>query len=292
MSEPIASPTTGDVPPAEEGEMLQFDRAEFATPAAEGPTCLACHQPIMDEYYEINQRVLCPQCRLGVKASFRGGSRPARFLKATAFGSVAAAVGAVLYYGFVRITHWNLGLISIVLGIMVGTAVRKGTGNRGGRLYQLLAVFLTYSSIVAMNVPLLIEAIIKHSDDKPAARVAAEKGDRGRRPAKAQAPEAGVDGKKAAPAEDAGKRAEDARAREDPSPPSISLHFLVLVICFFYAWPVLEATQAPITGLIYAFALWEAWKINKPVQLVFNGPFRLGTAGAADAGPEEVIDES
>ena len=70
------------------------------------------------------------------------------------------------------------------------------------------------------------------------------------------------------------------------------LVLLLTLIGIFYAIPVMEATHSPIAGLIYAFALWEAWKINKPVQLVFNGPFRLGTAGAADAGPEEVIDES
>ena len=39
----------------------------------------------------------------------------------------------------------------------MGKAVRKGTGNRGGAFYQLLAVFLTYSSIVAMHVLLDIQ---------------------------------------------------------------------------------------------------------------------------------------
>jgi hypothetical protein len=289
MSEPIASPTTGDVPPAEEGEMLQFDQAEFATPAADRPTCSVCHQPILEEYYEINQRVMCPQCRLGVEASIRGGSRMARFLKATILGLLAAAVGAVIYFAFVRVSGANWALIAILVGLMVGGAVRKGTGNRGGRLYQLLAVFLTYSSIVAMNVPLLIEDFLKRSDEKPAARAAAEKEDRGPGGAKAQSLPAGAGAKNAAPAEVAGRKADAARDRADPPPLSALLYVLVMLIGFFYAIPVLEATQAPISGLIYAFALWEAWKINKPVQLVFNGPFRLGAAGV---GSEGVADES
>ena len=36
---------------------------------------------------------------------------------------------------------------------MVGGAVKAGSGNRGGRFYQLMALFLTYSAIVAMLVP-------------------------------------------------------------------------------------------------------------------------------------------
>jgi hypothetical protein len=277
MSEPIASPTTGGDPPGGEGEMLQFDQAEFATPTAERPTCFVCHQPILEEYYEIGQKVMCPQCRLGVEASFRGGSRMARFLKATALGVVAAAVGATIYYAFVRATNINLGLIAIVLGVMVGTAVRKGTGNRGGRLYQLLAVFLTYSSIVAMNIPLLIE----HLHDQAGAHPAIEKADRGKEalPLRPDGGGVGAPGNHAAP----------------PRLDSLLLSMLVLLLTLigiFYAIPIMEGTHSPISGLIYAFALWEAWKINKPVQLVFNGPFRLGTAGAADAGPEEVIDGS
>ena len=168
---------------------------------------------------------------------------------------------------------------------MVGTAVRRGTGNRGGRLYQFLAVFLAYSSIVAMNVPLLIEAFIDLRHDKPAAQVAAEKPERGARPAKAEAKAADADAKKAAPAEVAAGKAGAEGDRADPPGPSNPLYILALIIGFFYAYPVLEATQAPISGLIYAFALWEAWKINKPVRLVFNGPFRLGDAGAAAVEP-------
>src|SRR4051794_3512146 len=111
MSELIAMPTTGDDPPAGDGEMLQFDQAEFATPSADRPACAVCHQPIDEEYFEINQKLMCPGCRQGVEAAFRGGSPLARFLKATVFGMVAAAVGAVVYYAIVRVTHWNIGLI-------------------------------------------------------------------------------------------------------------------------------------------------------------------------------------
>jgi hypothetical protein len=272
--------------------MLQFDQAEFATPAAERPTCSACHQPIPEEYFEINQKVICPRCRHSVEAAFRGGSPIARFVTATILGMLAAAVGAVIYYAFVRATGANWALIAVVVGLMVGRAVRKGTGNRGGRLYQLLAVFLTYSSIVAMNVPLLIEEFLKQSDEDPPAQVAAEKGGRGPGGAKAPGPAVGAQAKQAAPAEVAGGKADPAGGGAKPPGLSALLSILVPLIGFFYAVPVLEATHAPISGLIYAFALWEAWKINQPVRLVFNGPFRLGATGVAGPGTEGVADES
>ncbi len=61
MSEPHTSPPpTGDETlPEESGEALQFDQAEFATPAGSGPACTVCKQPILDQYYELNGKVLC-----------------------------------------------------------------------------------------------------------------------------------------------------------------------------------------------------------------------------------------
>lgn len=287
MSDPIITPPSEGVPAGEEAGLLQFDQAEFATPASERPTCSVCQQAIPEEYYEIQQKMMCPRCRDGVEAALRGGSPIARFLKATTLGVLAAAFGAVIYYAFVRMTVRNWALIAIVVGLMVGGAVRKGTGNRGGRLYQLMAVFLTYSSIVAMNVPLLIEAFIKHPIKKPAAQVAADKGDR-----RAKAPLDVPEAKKASPAEPIGADAGAQQAQAAPPRLSDVLRLLAMLVGLFYAYPVLEATEAPISGLIYAFALWEAWKINKPIQLVFNGPFRLAAAGAADGGPVEVVHES
>jgi hypothetical protein len=39
--------------------------------------------------------------------------------------------------------------------------------------------------------------------------------------------------------------------------------------------PVLVAIEDPLSGLIFSFALWEAWRISKGAKLVFNGPFRV-----------------
>ena len=74
-------------------------------------------------------------------------------MKAFLFGSIAATVGAAVYRMILFGTGWNIGLVAVVVGYMVGGAVRTGSGERGGRFYQFLAVFLTYSAIVGMFVP-------------------------------------------------------------------------------------------------------------------------------------------
>jgi hypothetical protein len=77
----------------------------------------------------------------------------------------------VLYYGVIAITNVELGLVAIAIGYLVGYAVRAGTGGRGGRRFQILAVLLTYFSVSlayamlavfandaegAVNVPVLL----------------------------------------------------------------------------------------------------------------------------------------
>src|SRR5260221_9573319 len=126
--------------PADAGE-LQFDEAEFAVPAAGVPVCVACHLPIPDHYFQINGEILCERCSNAVRARLTGGSSLRRFVKACAYGFGAAIAGFALYFGVLKLTGMEIGLISIVVGFMVGAAVRKGSEGRGGALYQITAVF-------------------------------------------------------------------------------------------------------------------------------------------------------
>jgi hypothetical protein len=64
------------------------------------------------------------------------------------------------------------------------------------------------------------------------------------------------------------------------------------VLISVYSIPVQIALNAPISGLIFGFALWEAWKINKSVHLTFNGPFRVNPGPAGLFQPEVAADGS
>ena len=305
----------------DEGTELQFDQAELATPTTGGPSCDACKRPIHDAYYEINGKVLCTSCRHQIEASWRGGSGLARFFKAVVLGTGAAIAGAALYYIVQRVTGWNIGLVAIVVGFMVGGAVRKGTGNRGGMLYQFLSLFLTYIAIGLMTLSFFIEAQLtvgaKNQEQakaipapvsKDAAKakiepkapiVAVNEGDRAKGvvPPK-QAP--GTDA--AAKASEAGKTPvaaaekpknvavdDDEGEDEDAVLKGLPQHGLGLALVYIFiicAGPILFSISDKISGLIYCFALFQAWQMTRRAKLVFNGPFQVGKGKSTDSESE------
>ncbi|WP_165228916.1 hypothetical protein [Aquisphaera insulae] len=279
-----------DRAPGDASADLQFDRAEFADPPGDMPPagdvpavatdveasrCLACRGPIEDVYYEVHGQVVCPTCRGRIGAARDMGSPAGRLLKALLFGLGAAIIGSILYYAFIAFTGWNFGLVAVVLGVLVGGAVRAGSGGRGGPVFQALAVVLAYLAIAAMAIPDNYSALIQAIED------------RGAEAAQPQAPAQPA----AVPPPPARPRA-DARAvlakmiAEHPS--------ILLVLGFsILISPVELAMLAPISGLIYAFALWEAWKINRRAVVTFNGPYRLAAATCPPAAekPPEAADE-
>src|SRR5688500_11638826 len=127
---------------------IQFDQAEFKGDAA-SLSCASCGTAIRGEYYEVAQVITCEACRVRIQSEATGGSAVMRLVKAAFLGTIAAAIGAGVYYAVRALTGYEFGLIAVVVGLVVGGAVRMGSGNRGGVPYQLLAMFLTYASIVS-----------------------------------------------------------------------------------------------------------------------------------------------
>src|SRR5438034_6987921 len=139
---------------------LQFDHADRGPTPAE-LTCAACKQPIRAAYYDINGNLTCQRCCGQIVGAWNRGSPAARFAKALLLGGVAAAVGAGLYFGIEALTGYEFGLVAVVVGVMVGGAVRKGSQGRGGWRYQLLAMFLTYSAVVATDSTMIARELRK-----------------------------------------------------------------------------------------------------------------------------------
>ncbi len=155
-------------PDSGDANALQFDHAEFTSEAPAAVVCGGCKRPIDDEYYEINQTLLCDPCRQAVSAHFQRGSKALRVTRATAFGLLAAALGSVILYAFGAITGYSVGIVSILVGYLVGRAVSVGSIHRGGLFYQLLAVFLTYSAVAWAYVPDVIQEVVKLQANKQA----------------------------------------------------------------------------------------------------------------------------
>ena len=154
------------IQPPEPSDDLQFATVEPAVagtaPAAQAaaaPSCAICHQPIRDAYFSVGDKLVCPDCRGRYARANGSGSPFGRFAKASAFGVVAGIVGALIWWGVRGITHANWGIVAVVVGFLVGGAVRAGSGGRGGRAYQILAVLLTYLAIAGSYVPELYEIL-------------------------------------------------------------------------------------------------------------------------------------
>src|ERR1700688_1546541 len=150
---------------------LQLDRAEYAENAPE--RCAVCGQALGGSYYQVVGRICCAACQERIVAALAGRPGAAGFLRAAAAGLGAAAVGSAIFFAVRAATGYQFGLISILVGFLVGKAVHWGCGGRGGWPYQALAVLLTYLAIVSTYVPPILDAIKQHQAAPTAATATA-----------------------------------------------------------------------------------------------------------------------
>ncbi len=251
-----------DEPTAEPSarEELQFDRADHSQPQHEqgtvGMRCVRCEAALTTEYYDLNGRSLCAACRDQAAADLAIRPGPLGFLKSVAGGVAGAIVGAGIYFAVLKITNYELAIIAILVGWLVGKGVHWGAGGRGGLAYQCLAVFLTYMAIVSTYIPLIITSYREQ----------------------AQKEAAGADGKAAAAVKpvNAPATATPGAAANDP----VSVRDALLAILFIFGFaavvPFLAGFQNIVGILIIAIGLWQAWKINRRPQFEVLGPYDIG----------------
>lgn len=144
-------------PAAPATDTLQFDTAEPSAAATTAATCTGCRRPIEGEYHMANMHVVCTPCRGALEAPPQGsGAR--RVGRALLFGAGAAVAGSLVYFVVLAATGYEIGLISILVGWMVGRAVSKGSERRGGWVYQTMAIGLTYLAICTSYIPQIVAA--------------------------------------------------------------------------------------------------------------------------------------
>lgn len=302
---------------------LQFDRADYATGPAAAPGCALCQRPIDAAYFEVNGQVTCAGCKDRIAAAYAGSAGPAGLVKAAGAGLLGGIAGALLYYAVSALTGYEIGLIAVVVGLMVGKAVRWGSGDRGGPAYQAMAVAITYISIVSTYVPFLIAEAMREpvTANAPAEAGGATTGGTtaGTTTPAASAPAgsaassanagasdtaasnaassnaAGPAGSGASttavtppaastPAASASTAAEQPLTDRAPSGGQVLLG-LLMAVGIILALPFLAGFQNIIGLAIIGFALFEAWKINRRATLAIAGPFTLAAAAAVHAPP-------
>jgi hypothetical protein len=236
---------------------LDLDRAEFA--AETSPACASCATPITDRYFTIGSHLLCERCHAVLKEAKPAGHAATRTLGAVFLGGVAGVVAGGLWLLVTELTGYQIGLIAIAVGFLVGGAVRMGSRHAGGLVYQLLAVFLTYSAIVMTYVPTIAAEFQSSEEFTEGFTTGADEA----------LPEAGGSDSGAA-AEGGGAGGADA---------AVAAWIIAIPVAF--AAPFLAGFANVIGIVIIGFALWQAWRMNARTKLDLKGPFRLGAGGPA-----------
>ncbi|MEP7354122.1 MAG: hypothetical protein ABI824_12905 [Acidobacteriota bacterium] len=100
----------------------------------------------------------CPDCAAKVRQSMQPPDNKA-FLQGLIFGSGAALLCGIGYAILLLTTGWQIGLVAILVGYLVGRAVRMGAGGRGGRRCQIAAVTLTYLAMTLSYAPVIVKQL-------------------------------------------------------------------------------------------------------------------------------------
>jgi hypothetical protein len=176
-----------------------------------------------------------------------------------------------VWYLIGKLTGYELSLVAILIGWMVGKAVRWGSGHRGGWRYQVIAMLLTYLSIVSTYVPQLIESfdeavaedgveVVEGSVDEQAAALV---GDGAPGSTQTTVP---------AMAETVDDPLEGVSLGQGLVSLVLSGVFLLVVAMVV---PFLAGFENIMGLIIIGIGLWEAWRQNRPAQVEVAGPFSL-----------------
>jgi len=144
---------------------LSFERAEFENQHKATLSCGYCKKPLSVQYWQIAKRPACAECRDVVQREIESGKSLKRLRGAAQYGALAAVAGCVGWIAIGMVSKlltgksYELGIVAIGVGYLVGKAVRKGAGGQGGRRFQILAVFLTYSAIALASLPNVVELV-------------------------------------------------------------------------------------------------------------------------------------
>ena len=176
-------------------------------------------------------------------------------MRAALYGGGAALGGCLLYALVAIVLHAEIGLIAILVGYMVGKAIRHASHGRGGRPQQILAVLLTYFAITTSYIPVFIYQAARN-------------------------PPTGV--AHSGPARQQGQATPAPATAENSSKAPASFGGAVLFLLLLAAIaPFLSLGSSGISGLISLFIIFiglqRAWKLTGRSEILIMGPYAVET---------------
>ncbi len=235
--------------PAPQGEGplsgdLQFDRAEPLPVPGNGPQCVSCKQYISKTYYHAQGHTVCETCAQRIQA---GQQKPpvTSLGRAILYGAGAGLAGCTLYALVAILTGLEIGLIAILVGVMVGKAVRHGSNGLGGRPQQILAVLLTYFAITTSYIPVFVYHAIKDPSVLQQSKSTS---------------------------------VNDAPAVSEKKPAMSAGAAIIMITLLAAAAPFLELSGG-VSGLITLFIIYiglqRAWKLTARSNILIMGPYEV-----------------
>jgi hypothetical protein len=229
-----------NLPPPEE---LQFRRAQPIGPDTK--TCIVCKQPIAGDYYHANGNILCPQCKERINARQQPPPHTS-LLRAALYGGAAALAGCAIYATVAITTGLEIGLVAILIGYMVGKAIRYASRGLGGRPQQILAVALTYFAITSSYIPVFIYQASKAADTTNHASNPSTK-------------------------------TPEPRVTTEPRMPPARVILIILALAAAAPFMTLFQGSNIISGLISLFIIFiglrQAWALTARREIVITGPY-------------------
>ncbi len=123
----------------------------------EKPVCEGCSKPIdlTDEHLVIEAKkkgeketFLCAQCLTETQAALEEETHNPNIPLALVFGLGAAVVAGFIWYFLVTLTGWQVGIVAILMGWLVGQGIVWGAGHKRGAPLQWISVLLTIVAIL------------------------------------------------------------------------------------------------------------------------------------------------
>jgi hypothetical protein len=126
-------------------EEMNFEKAEYQSTTNIGP-CANCNKSLDSTYYQANGMNVCEDCANILRVA-SGAPGKTHLAKGAVYAVGAAFVCSAVYAAIIVITNFELGLIAIAVGWIVGRAARIGAAGLGSRPLQIIAVAATYMAI-------------------------------------------------------------------------------------------------------------------------------------------------
>lgn len=91
---------------------------------------------------------LCDKCHDGIQVALSKQSKGANYPMAIIVGLALGIIGALIWFGAVVITKWQVGLVALVAGYLAGLGVFIGSGKRRSINLQILSAVIALASIL------------------------------------------------------------------------------------------------------------------------------------------------